>query len=735
MAEGRATKYAVVTGANKGIGFEICRQLASHGVLVILGARDEKRGIEALEKLKGFGLAENVVFHQLDVVDKSSIDSLAEFIKTKFGRLDILVNNAGIAGVNADADALRAKQESSGTGGSQVNWNDILTQSFELAKECLETNYYGVKRMTEACIPLLQLSKSPRIVNVSSSMGKLKNLKHEWAKGVLNDSENLTEEKIEEVINQYLKDFKEDSLQAKGWPSLMSAYIVSKAAMNAYSRVMAKKHPSIQINCVCPGFVKTDINFNSGILSVEEGAESPVRLALQTDDGPSGLFFDRKEVSSFEVNNAGVSGSMVEGNCNILTIKDLIEGDFVTISTENEEEDESVMEKSIEGIVTNYELTKQCIETNFYGAKRISEAFIPLLQLSNSPRIVNVASFLGKLKTKRLNIKNLDLTFILSTMAGEISTLQSTRYAVVTGGNKGIGYETCKQLLASKGVVVVLTSRDEKRGIEAIERLKKESNITNNNDQILFHQLDVMDPASISSLVDFINTKFGRLDILVNNAGVGGLMVEGNLVILKNLVEGDFVTISTENEEEDESVMEKSIEGIVTNYELTKQCLETNYYGAKRMIEAFAPLLQLSNSPRIVNVASFLGKLKLLCNEWAKNVLSDAKSLTEERIDLVLNEFLKDFTENSVEAKGWPSYFAAYKVSKAALIAYTRVLGSKYPNFRVNSVCPGYCGTDMTAYTGSLTAEEGAESLVKLALLPNDGPSGVFFYRKDVTSF
>ena len=124
-----------------------------------------------------------------------------------------------------------------------------------------------------------------------------------------------------------------------------------------------------------------------------------------------------------------------------------------------------------------------------------------------------------------------------------------------------------------------------------------------------------------------------------------------------------------------------------------------------------------------------------MCNEWAKKVLSDAKSLTEERIEQVLNEFLKDFIENSVESKGWPTYFAAYKVSKASLIAYTRVLGSKYPNFRVNSVCPGYCGTDMTAYTGSLTAEEGAESLVKLALLPNDGPSGLFFYRKDVTSF
>lgn len=270
MAEGRATKYAVVTGANKGIGFEICRQLASHGVLVILGARNEKRGLEALDKLKGFGLAENVVFHQLDVVDNSSVASLAEFIKTKFGRLDFLVNNAAIGGVSVDA------------------------------KECLDTNYYGVKRMTETFIPLLQLSKSPRIVNVSSTLGKLKNLKHEWAKAVLSDRENLTEEKIEEVINQYLKDFKEDSLQAKGWPASLSSYILSKAALNAYSWDMAKKYPSIQINSVCPGFVKTDLTDHRGILSVEEGAESPVRLALQPDDGPSGLFFDRKEVSSVE---------------------------------------------------------------------------------------------------------------------------------------------------------------------------------------------------------------------------------------------------------------------------------------------------------------------------------------------------------------------------------------------------------------------------------------------------
>ena len=84
-------RYAVVTGSNKGIGFEICKQLACNGVLVVLTARDEKKGLEALEKLKGCGLSDRVFFHQLDVVDPSSIASLVDFIKTKFGRLDILV--------------------------------------------------------------------------------------------------------------------------------------------------------------------------------------------------------------------------------------------------------------------------------------------------------------------------------------------------------------------------------------------------------------------------------------------------------------------------------------------------------------------------------------------------------------------------------------------------------------------------------------------------------------------
>ncbi|KAJ4726980.1 (+)-neomenthol dehydrogenase [Melia azedarach] len=287
-------RYAVVTGANKGIGFEICRQLASHGVTVVLTARDENRGLEAVHKLKQSGY-DDVIFHQLDVADPASVDSFADFIKCQFGKLDILVNNAGIGGVSTDADALPGFVKD----GVPIKWNEIVTETYELAEKCLETNYYGAKRMCRALISLLQLSDSPRIVNVSSSMGKLKNVPNEWAKGVLSDVENLTEERVDEVLREYLNDFKEGSRETKGWPALMSAYIVSKAAMNAYTRILAKKYPKFSINCVCPGYVKTDINYSTGILTVEEGADAPVSLALFPNGGPSGSFFLRKEETSF----------------------------------------------------------------------------------------------------------------------------------------------------------------------------------------------------------------------------------------------------------------------------------------------------------------------------------------------------------------------------------------------------------------------------------------------------
>ncbi|CAL5340079.1 unnamed protein product [Camellia sinensis] len=296
MAEAITTtkRYAVVTGSNKGIGFEICRQLASKGIIVVLTARDEKKGFEALEKLKSDGLSDHVVFCQLDVVDPSSVASLAEFVKSKFGRLDILVNNAGILGAKMDWDSLQSSEGS--TEEVVSSFKKITTQSYELDNECLQTNYYGTKRMIEALNPLLQLSDSPRIVNVSSISGKLE---CEWAKGVLNDVESLTEERVEEVLNEFLKDLKEGALETKGWPTFLSAYTVSKAAINAYARILAKKYPTFRINCVCPGWTKTDINNHIGKLTIEQGAQCPVKLALLLDDGPSSLFFANNEPSSF----------------------------------------------------------------------------------------------------------------------------------------------------------------------------------------------------------------------------------------------------------------------------------------------------------------------------------------------------------------------------------------------------------------------------------------------------
>ncbi|KAI4355026.1 hypothetical protein L6164_003844 [Bauhinia variegata] len=296
--EAVAKRYAVVTGANKGIGFGICKQLASNGIRVLLTARDEKRGLEAVEKLRELGLSDRVIFHQLDITDHASIATLENFIKTHFGKLDILVNNAGIPGLIIDEDALKAFGPP-GERAENIDWSKVTSQTYEFAETGVRTNYYGAKEMCEALIHLLKLSNSPRIVNVSASAGKLEKIPSGWAKDVLSDVESLTEEKLDEVLNQFLKDFKENALEAKGWPTAIPAYTVSKAALNAYTRILANKFPSFCINAVCPGYVKTDINYNAGIFSVDEGAECIVKLALLPDGGPSGLFFYRSQVDSF----------------------------------------------------------------------------------------------------------------------------------------------------------------------------------------------------------------------------------------------------------------------------------------------------------------------------------------------------------------------------------------------------------------------------------------------------
>ncbi|KAG6400587.1 hypothetical protein SASPL_137428 [Salvia splendens] len=215
--------YALVTGGNKGIGLEVCKQLASKGIKVILTSRDEKRG--RLEALQSLNHSDHVDFLQLDVVDSASIAAAAQFVTTKYGKLDILVNNAGILGAGLDNVSMLQIEE-----------------TYEDAEECMQTNLYGVKRVTEALIPLLQLSASPTIVNVSSVTSAQK--------------------------------------------------LFSKAALNAYTKVLAKKHTDFIINSLCHGFARTDLTGNLATISAEEAAQKVVRVALLPRGGCMVLLLD-----------------------------------------------------------------------------------------------------------------------------------------------------------------------------------------------------------------------------------------------------------------------------------------------------------------------------------------------------------------------------------------------------------------------------------------------------------
>ncbi|EHA8588295.1 putative Salutaridine reductase [Cocos nucifera] len=198
-AQGRGTlkRIAVVTGANKGIGLEICRQLSSNGVQVLLTARDEGRGTAVVDKLRASG-ASDVVFHQLDVTDSASAASLAHFVRNQFGRLDIL------------------------RGG--VSSFFMSRETYKKAEECLNRNYYGAKKVTEALLPLLQLSQYPRLVNVSSVYGKLQGIPNKSIQRELGDVNRLSEQKLDELVQSFLNDFKEGKLKKNGWPTSFAAY-------------------------------------------------------------------------------------------------------------------------------------------------------------------------------------------------------------------------------------------------------------------------------------------------------------------------------------------------------------------------------------------------------------------------------------------------------------------------------------------------------------------------------
>jgi NAD(P)-dependent dehydrogenase (short-subunit alcohol dehydrogenase family) len=230
-------RIAVVTGASRGIGFEISRQLAQQGVNVVLTARDPSRGQKAVSSLQREGL--NVIFHALDVTAPQQIRKLAVYMKRSHGRCDVLVNNAGI---------LADKRGAS-----------VLDVTAEILRATLETNLYAPLQVSQALVPLMRAHGYGRIVNVSSGLGQLESM-------------------------------------SDGTP----AYRVSKAALNGLTLMFAAatKGSGILVNSMCPGWVRTDMGGANATRSVEKGAETAVWLATLPDDGPTGGFFrDRRAIA------------------------------------------------------------------------------------------------------------------------------------------------------------------------------------------------------------------------------------------------------------------------------------------------------------------------------------------------------------------------------------------------------------------------------------------------------
>jgi NAD(P)-dependent dehydrogenase (short-subunit alcohol dehydrogenase family) len=228
---------ALISGANKGIGYEIARGLGAKKIKVLVGARDETRGQAAVDKLKAEGADARYV--QLDVTDHGTIQRAALWIEKEFGRLDILVNNAGTA-----------------------EWG-AKPSDVDLAKVrgVYETNFFGPVALIQAMLPLLGKSKHGRIVNVSSSLGSLT---------------------LSSDLNSPFADF------------LALGYNTSKSALNAMTIQFAKelKDTSIKVNAICPGYCATDLNGNSGPRSAAQGAVAAIEYATIGEDGPTGGYFN-----------------------------------------------------------------------------------------------------------------------------------------------------------------------------------------------------------------------------------------------------------------------------------------------------------------------------------------------------------------------------------------------------------------------------------------------------------
>jgi NAD(P)-dependent dehydrogenase (short-subunit alcohol dehydrogenase family) len=224
-------RVALISGGNRGIGREVARQLAEQGYRVVIGSRDLAKGEQAAAEL-----GEKVVARQLDVTDEESIERCVASIDEDFGRLDVLVNNAGIGGGGWSTDA------------ADVDLDEV--------RDLLETNLFGAWRLAQVALPLMRRNDYGRIVNLSSGMGQLSDM-----------------------------------------GGHAPAYRVSKTGLNALTRMLTTElgNENILVNSCCPGWVRTDMGGPGARRSVEQGAETPVWLAMLPDDGPRGGFFRDRE--------------------------------------------------------------------------------------------------------------------------------------------------------------------------------------------------------------------------------------------------------------------------------------------------------------------------------------------------------------------------------------------------------------------------------------------------------
>jgi NAD(P)-dependent dehydrogenase (short-subunit alcohol dehydrogenase family) len=278
------SKIAIVTGANKGIGFEVAKQLAETGVKVILACRSESLGKEAVSKLTVLGL--DVVFRQLDVSDDRSIDSFAESISKEFGSLDILVNNAAIAEIFEEYDSPAFRKS---------------------GRTTLKTNYYSILRLSDALLPLLRKAPVPRLVNVASGMGH-KAFLGSYADSGVYSTDSLTIPQLSGLVENFISDIERglptinDGLEKASFPAAHSVYSYSKIAVIAATRVFARDpaNSRVLINSVCPGYCSTEMNQHAGPRPPAEGAQNVVLLALLPEDSTvNGRFYENMTESEW----------------------------------------------------------------------------------------------------------------------------------------------------------------------------------------------------------------------------------------------------------------------------------------------------------------------------------------------------------------------------------------------------------------------------------------------------